>query len=169
MSIDYLNKLRLHSINLRNWLSAFLAGFLIGIISYAVWHYVNSFIFNSHSITTAYQITHFDIASLISKFIIITAFILIALFLPTYRYGIVIGKLLVLVIGIYGGIVLGAFIGSSSHVYSGLIYLGVQLFSIIWLLAIGTSPINYIEKVQLTLIPFFFLIIASFLPIAFLR
>ena len=144
---------------------AFLTGFLIGIISYTAWHYVNFFIYNSHSLTIAYQITYLDIESLITQFITIALVTLIALFMPTHRYGIALCKLLVLFIGIYGGIVLVTFIESESHVYSGLIYLGVQLFSIIWLLAIGTSPINYIEKVQLSLIPFLLLVIAGFLPV----
>lgn len=145
------------------WMRISLIGIIFGIILCGFWIWVNpNMKFIYYDMVTINRSTYWGIIGIVAaKLIMISLITIICLFIPSNKYGIALGKILILLISVYLGIIFVLSIKSASDDYLSVIYLSVQEFSVLWCLSIGTLKTKFIEKTKLAIIPFLLLATVS--------
>lgn len=145
------------------WIRISLIGFIIGISLCGFWIWVNpSTVIFSVDMATINSSTYLETAGILAtKIIKILLIVIICLFIPSNKFGIAIGKILILLISVYLGFRFVLFFKSSGEDYLTLVYLSVQVFSVLWCLSIGTLKTDFIKKTKLAIMPFLLLAAVS--------
>lgn len=149
-------------VNAWPWMRISITGLIIGIFCCGFWIGINpsnKFIYLD-TVTIKSNICY-TVGIAVSKVVIISAIIIICLFITSSIYGVVISKIVILLLSIYLGFIFGLFVKSASNDYLAIFSVIVQEFSILWCLSIGTLKTNFVEKLILAAIPFLVLAVTN--------
>lgn len=160
----FINSILLASLSkIRPWIGIFLIGFIIGIsiCGFSLLLNPNMGIIHFGMKAISYDTFWGTAGMVITELIKILFIAVICLLIPNNKYGIIAGKIMILLISVYLGIIGALFIKSASNDYSILIYLVVLVFAALWCLSIGTLKTNLMEKSKLAIMPVSLLLIVS--------
>jgi len=136
------------------WMRIPVLGFIIGIVIYVLY------------IATMKNSTLLEgvgaVTSELIKVLLITALCLVIL---SIKYGSTLSRVLIFVISVYWGFIFAFFISASD--YLTVVYLSIQVFSILWCISIGILRIKFIKKIKLAIIPFAFLALITIFRVFF--
>lgn len=136
--------------NIGPWMQVFAIGLIISISYCYIWIMLNP----SAKIFYLSSIRNDTFGGIVSILVIVTLITALCLLVPSSTCSRVVGKMLILLIGIYLGAILVLFIKSTNDNYSIIVCPGVQAFSILWCLSIGSLKANIAEKAKLAIMPF---------------
>lgn len=146
-----------------SWAGIFFIGLIIGICLGGFWLLENpNTDIISFSLGTMKYGTFWGFAGIAAaKLSRILLFALICLLIPSNKYSITAGKIILLLLSVVLGIICTLFIKSAGHDCFGIFYLIVPVFCILWTLSIGTLKTNFREKGKMAVMPVLLAMVAG--------